>query len=217
VINLKKVFILGNRDTWINYVNALEFLGLNVLCSDNIEDINSCSGLVLTGGGDVNPKLYSEENNGSLMIDNSRDEKESELIRRSFNKIPILGICRGHQILNVIFNGKLNQNIKTFKNHVRDANNNDNVHLVKATPSSYLLDLYGNEFAVNSSHHQAVSIPGEGFYIDAYSSDGFIEATSNLEHNIITTQWHPERMSLNKRRTDTVDGILIFEKFKMML
>lgn len=209
---MKKIFILGDRTTWINYAEALENSGAEVIFSDDPKDSISCDALVLTGGSDINPKLFGEANNGSEGIDDERDQKEYELIKL-FEGKPILGICRGHQILNAYYGGSLIQHIDAYKRHVRTPENIDNVHTVKASEGSFLRKLYGEEFPVNSSHHQAVKAPGEGFDILAYSDDGYIEATECKEKNIVTVQWHPERMSFKNRRSDTVDGKYIFEFF----
>ncbi len=210
---MKKVFILGNKEKFINYYNALKAVGAQVIFGKSLDEAVECDALLLTGGDDVNPKLYGEENTDSQGIDDGLDKSEFELIKHFYEKSKaILGICRGAQILNVYFGGSLIQHLGESEKHSRMGENFDKVHRVELLKDCFLKDLYGKEFYTNSAHHQAVKRPAKCFDVLAVSG----EVTEFLLHKngkILAVQWHPERMCLEHRRDDTVDGIKLFEHF----
>lgn len=211
---MRKVFVYGDRGILRNYAEALELCGARGVFSENLELAKDCGALLLPGGGDVDPSLYHEENRGSVNIDRERDETELELIRCfSVTHRPILGICKGLQILNVAFGGKIDQEIETTHTHCWEERTGDKIHKVTVPEESFLYPLYGKEFTVNSAHHQAVSNPAPGLSPAAWAEDGVLEAFEDREKNLYAVQWHPERMAFRKSRTDTVDGRYIFEFF----
>lgn len=211
---MKKVFVCANREARINYAEALEFCGGTPVFSQDLFQAQDCGGLLLPGGGDVDPSRYGQEIDGSANIDRVLDQQEIELIQQfSAAGKPILGICRGLQILNVAFGGDLIQDIETAPAHKWEETTGDKVHMVSAAKDSFLYPLYGGNFSVNSAHHQAVKTVAAGFSIAATAADGVVEALENRKKNIYAVQWHPERMSFNKARPDTVNGRYIFEFF----
>lgn len=215
---MKKVFVYGDREARINYAEALELCGGTPVFSCDLSQAHNCGGLLLPGGGDVDPSRYGQKIDGSANIDEVLDQREIELIRRfSTAGKPILGICRGLQILNVAFGGDLIQDIETAPAHKWEESTGDKVHMVTAAKDSFLYPLYGESFSVNSAHHQAVNAIADGFSIAARAADGVVEALENREKNIFAVQWHPERMSFHKARPDTVDGRYIFEFFLELL
>ncbi len=119
-------------------------------------------GLILTGGSDINPKFYGEAVNGSVNIDDDRDVLEFALIKAFVDaKKPILGICRGYQILNVYFGGTLIQHLENADTH-KATPEGDSVHKVTADNGSLAEKLYSRSFYVNSAHHQAIKKVGGG-------------------------------------------------------
>ena len=191
------------------YIDALQAVGANVF--EEYTDINDVDALVLCGGSDVDPVYYNEQINGSRDIDKERDEKEFYLTDIFVKaKKPILGICRGHQLLNIYFGGTLYQHIDEANIHqIPDA---DASHSVTAEKDSILYELYGESFFVNSNHHQAIKKLGKGLRLIA-STQGVAEAVQHESLPIFAVQWHPERMCLTKEREDTVNGIHVFEYF----
>lgn len=197
-----------------NYVDALEACGALAdayyLPTASADEYDA---LLLCGGGDIDPKYYGAETNGSVRIDEVRDACEFALLEQFVKaKKPILGICRGHQVLNVYFGGDMIQHLPTADAHKNTEHTA--VHDVAAVGESVLSRLYGNDFAVNSVHHQAVGRLGENLRVTLQSkADGVVEAIEHATLPILGVQFHPERMCLNARRDDTVDGIGIFQHF----
>ena len=162
--------------------------------------IGQLDGLLLVGGVDVNPVYYGEKPHKKLgSVDGLRDVNELKLIRMAVNRnIPIMGVCRGCQILNVAMGGTLIQDIPSqvedhSLNH-RGSFGNVREHSVGIENGSLLHKILGKDsLEVNSSHHQAVKDPAPGAHIDARASDGVIEAYDYYPlRRIIGVQWHPE-------------------------
>ncbi|MBQ3418948.1 MAG: gamma-glutamyl-gamma-aminobutyrate hydrolase family protein [Erysipelotrichaceae bacterium] len=153
--------------------------------TENIDEVvKECNGLYVPGGVDVCPKHYHEEVSGTLKHYDFLDEIDFAYIKAFYkaNK-PILGVCRGQQVINVCFGGTLYQDIS---NHV------DVWHDVKVEDISFIKDIYKKDVInVNSYHHQAVKKIADGFKVVAKSLDGTIEAMQYK--NIYTVQWHPEK------------------------
>lgn len=196
-----------------NYVSALTHLGADVH-AEYLPMVNTdYDGLILCGGTDVEPRHYGEKINGSVNIDLERDAAELALLK-AYTEAgkPIMGICRGHQIINIFFGGSLYQDIPESALHKRQ-NGIDNVHTVTASPDSILARLYGETFQTNSSHHQAVKELGKGLCATALWEDKYIEAIEHTSLPIIGVQWHPERMCFDRSREDTVSGADILRYF----
>lgn len=169
-------------------------------------------GLILGGGADIDPKFYGEPVNGSVGIDLARDEREFALTSSFLDAgKPILGICRGHQVLNVFFGGSLHQHLEQTQLH-RWTDDVYASHEVTAVPGSIIAGIYGEQFRVNSAHHQGVKKLGTGLRITAMADD-VVEVIEHEKLPVIGVQFHPERMSLSERREDTVDGIGIIQYF----
>lgn len=163
--------------------------------------LNRIDGLLLSGGADINPILVGEDPVPALHgINTERDLFELTLTRLAYNRqIPMLGICRGIQVLAAALGGTIMQDIATslphtqLIKHSQDADRATATHFVEAVEGSRIAELLGKRFAVNSFHHQAVGQCGPRFRITAQSADGVIEAIESTEmKSIIGVQWHPE-------------------------
>lgn len=197
-----------------NYENALRAAGGIPVVRRYPPADTGYDGLVLCGGGDVAPGLYGQENRGSQPPDPLRDESELALVRAWLDAgKPILGICRGAQVLNVALEGTLIQDLPAplLPFHVWEER--DKVHPVHSLPGSLLHRLYGPLFSVNSAHHQAADRPGRGLAVTARSEGGVAEALELPGRPVLGVQFHPERMTGARLRADTVDGAAIFQWF----
>lgn len=209
-----KIYIYGDREKRMNYVEALEACGAHAVVSTDISDADSCSALLLPGGADIDPAFYGEDDQGSQGIDRALDMAELALAKDFADSCrPILGICRGMQLLNVAFGGTLVQDLPTASAHRWREDTGDQVHMVTVPEDSFLYGLYGSVFSVNSAHHQGVGRLGRGFQISARAADGGIESIQCPEKRIYAVQWHPERLTLRHRRLDAVDGKDLFSFF----
>jgi putative glutamine amidotransferase len=163
--------------------------------------VERLDGLIIIGGGDVDPALYGEENTHSLGVNRSRDDFEIRLVYEARRRqLPMLCICRGIQILNVALGGSLYQDIPTSiedaLKHTRQPDDPETFHMTKLIGRSFLNDVFGaDEFRVNSSHHQSVKEPGEGLRIVSQAPDGVVEAVQHVSDRCtVGVQWHPERL-----------------------
>ena len=164
--------------------------------------LGAVDGLVLTGGGDVDPQIYGENSLPSMgSIDPKRDHFELEITRRALEAgKPVLAICRGHQVLNVAAGGTLIQDttsqVPEAIKHRQSAPIYYPSHTVRVKEGSRLHGIFGKgELGVNTSHHQAVKDLGEGLVATAWAPDGVIEAMELPgDVFVLGVQWHPERM-----------------------
>ncbi len=202
-----KIAIPGVGSQTKNYFAALQALGAEPELVKIGCDPANYDGLLLPGGVDVEPWRYGQENRGSLAMDAELDALQFTVLD-AFVRAgkPILGICRGHQVINVYFGGTLIQHLPTSDSHTRDELQRDRAHLTSAEPGSFLAGLYGTRFSTNSAHHQATDRLGDGLRTVQRASDGTAEAACHETLPVWSVQWHPERMSFGFRRDDTVDG-----------
>lgn len=210
---MKPQILLSVKNNEAFYVDAVKNSGgvpFAEYCPTAVDDYN---GLILTGGSDISPSYYGEEINGSVNIDDIRDAAEFALVKAFADSgKPIMGICRGCQLLNIFFGGSLVQNIANAEIH-SSFGKGYLVHPATATDNNFIKELYGKDFYINSSHHQAINRLGDGLEAVLYSSDGIIEAVIHKKLPIFGVQFHPERMCFSAKRDDTVDGKALFEYF----
>ena len=194
------------------YVDAVASMGHNpLLDTDNLDEID---GVILCGGSDVHPKYYGQQINGAKGIDEERDEREVPIVRECIQRgIPMLGICRGHQLLNALLGGTLIQHLENVDFHNKAGSDVYQTHTVQAVKGSIYESLYGESFVVNTSHHQAVDRLAEGLRPTIYASDGVLEGFEHETLPIVGVQFHPERMMLSFADEKMADGSKIFAYF----
>lgn len=209
-----RIAIPTNRPQAVtNYLHALTMTGAHGETGREFSP-DQYDGLLLPGGCDVNPARYGKEPIPQEIIDDDQDALQFDVLARFLEaKKPVLGICRGHQLLNVAFGGTLIQDLQGAEKHKSLPSGEDNVHPVRAERNSFLYRIYGSGFRVNSSHHQGVDLPGKGLRGVLYAEDGVTEAIEHDSLPVWGVQWHPERMCFLHQRDDTVDGSLIFRFF----
>jgi putative glutamine amidotransferase len=193
-----------------DYREALRLAGivsheLDFAQDDPTTVVARCGGVMLLGGGDVDPALYGEAPHATTeVVVKPRDEYEIALVRAALGRdLPVFAICRGIQLLNVALGGSLIQDIPTqvpqHLDHQPGGDAAQVAHFVDVTPASGLAtllqgDLDANGFCgVNSRHHQAINLLGDGLKVTARAVDGVIEAVERPASRFcVAVQWHPE-------------------------
>jgi len=192
----------------LSYMRAVEMAGglpvaLPPLTIESIESLlDSLSGLLLTGGPDVDPSCYGAEPDPELgPTDPVVDKFEIELCKQAYRRgIPILGICRGAQVLNVARQGTLHQHVPDINQgaveHRQAETGNHTTHEVRVSPDSSLAQTTGGgPVQVNSFHHQAIDRLGLDLRPVAWAEDGLIEAVEGTgPHFVLGVQWHAETL-----------------------
>ena len=192
------------RGTSNNYIRAIkEFGGEPRVLYPGVPDseFTDINGLLLTGGPDIDPVHYNETEHETADVNRDRDKLELRVFERAMKKdIPVFGVCRGIQVMNVVIGGSLYQDIPSqFTDHLthkRMEDTEDDWHPIKIQPESLLNQITKEDTAeVNSRHHQALKVIGDGFVVTAQSEDGIIEAIEDKSKKfMLGVQYHPERM-----------------------
>lgn len=163
-----------------------------------VQDALTCDGLLLPGGGDMDPKFYGQERIPACGEPNLLRDAAEPLLLRAFLAAdkPVLGICRGIQVLNAVLGGDLYQDIKPFE-HLPHNGHWAKVHTVTVRRGTLLSRILGQDTVlVNSQHHQAVDRVAPGFTLAALSEDGIVEAIEKPDARFcLGVQWHPEWLS----------------------
>lgn len=227
----------SGSDSYKNYSNFIKHADETIEIVDfykmspekAIEELKTCSGLVLSGGPDAHPARFGRPEDTSLCsIDLERDTLEFDIIKYALNhKIPILGICRGEQLMNIALGGDLIVDIpsnfeKTNKitNVLHQTNDKkDTKHKISVRENSILYKIAGTTSGeVNSNHHQAVGKLSNDLFASAYTQDGTIEA---IEWNstegkswFIGVQWHPERLEKDNKFSSPLANEFVKQAYK---
>lgn len=163
-----------------------------------VQDALTCDGLLLPGGGDMDPKFYGQARIPACGEPNLLRDAAEPLLLRAFLAAdkPVLGICRGIQVMNAVLGGDLYQDIKPFE-HLPHNDHWAKVHTVTVRRGTLLSRILGQDTVlVNSQHHQAVDRVAPGFTLAALSEDGIVEAIEKPDARFcLGVQWHPEWLS----------------------
>ena len=229
---MKKVLVSVSKNKEENYVKPItlaggmadacylpDCLGLFHKAYEDLLDYFSKTydSFILGGGGDIDPARFGEKLNGSIRIDVERDMWECDLIKR-FMELgkPIMGICRGHQVMNVALGGTIYQDAGIKSNEVHMSSGSVFKSHSTRCKSSFLKNLYGDEFTVNSYHHQILKSLANDLLPIQYASDGCVEGAVHKSYPYIGVQWHPECMCEYNAAESYVDGTKIFDYFMSM-
>lgn len=188
---------------WIKGSDNFEVVKLS---GETDEKIEHCDGVILSGGVDIHPRYYDQSihypNAPEKGFQTHRDDFEFDVLKKSLKlNIPVLGICRGLQLINVFFEGTLVQDLGN-KNSTHQAHERDSKHNVKVEGGTVLHDIAKvNSGTVNSAHHQAIDKLGKDLVVNSYSEDGVIEGVEwknkDSRSFMLALQWHPERMDIS--------------------
>ena len=194
------------NDTYINAINKAGGIPILLPClkseADILQHLSIIDGLIVSGGPDADPIYFGEEPHPALgNIHPTMDAYEIPLIQEALKRnMPLLGICRGEQMLNIAAGGTLIQDIpasvKSPLKHRQDAPRHYMTHSAIVVEGTKLAQILGaGTLRVNSFHHQSVRDVPSGFVISASAPDGIIEAIESVEHAFaLGLQWHPEGM-----------------------
>jgi putative glutamine amidotransferase len=208
--------------SYVAYVDTVQKYGgmvLNIPPFDDLREldcyINQADGFIFTGGDDYPPEYYKEGKHPKTKLLHPRRAKADLYLAKKVLQThkPVLAICGGIQLVNIVRGGKLIQHLEHLETHNKKNKTRDSAHLIHIKKDSLLYDIYKNdELMVNSAHHQAVhpDYIGEGLQVVATAPDGVIEALElEIPHSrfFIAVQWHPERVY------DEEQKALIFKAF----
>lgn len=191
------------------YINAVEKNGgvpvsiPFVKDKDNLQiQLSLCDGIILTGGGDIDPSLYGQQasyNCGSFDREIDQFYLDVIVMAKKLHK-PILGICKGNQAINVAYGGTLIQDIASSNFsicHSQKCHYDQFGHKIDVKDNTFLSNIMDKEDEVNSYHHQAVDKLGSGLTVCALSKDGIIESICDSDNKVYGIQWHPEMLSIS--------------------
>lgn len=213
---LKRVLIAGEADKTVNYENAMKHLGITCETSLHVPSTLSYDGLIMPGGGDIDPKLFGQLPEGTRFFDPALDRLQLAILDAFImDKKPVLGICKGMQLINIYFGGDIIQHLKTSQGH--EYLQKDQLHESIAKKGSLLEKLYGKRFVVNSAHHQGVDSPGRGIEYVQFAKDGVVEGFNHKYLPVFGVQWHPERLCFAHERKDAVNGAALLGYFAGLL
>lgn len=190
------IAIVGRTKDTRNYEAALRSLGVSYLTTLNAEEADQATHLLLPGGGDITPAFFGQQNRGSYNIDTELDIIQMQALALYIaQQKPVLGICKGIQLINIYLGGTVTQHIDTAENH-RWAGQ-DQQHYVYHSGlnrSDFFYQLYGASALVNSAHHQAIERLGTDLVPVCRAGDNVLEGIMHTSLPVIAIQWHPERM-----------------------
>lgn len=211
-----KIAILGREANAANYVRYVQSMEAVPLVTLEPDDVSGCDGLILPGGGDITPAFFGEQNHGSRNIDTELDIRQLQALEQAIrHRRPVLGICKGLQIINVQFGGTVVQDLEPEAAARHQYDGGDKYHASVIREGSWLYGLYGGKMVVNSAHHQALGNLGRDLEaLQHCPEDGCIEAIVHRNLPIIGVQWHPERIDESK---SGADGRKVLEYFASLV
>lgn len=203
VVKMKMIAVIMRMETFdecekwfINktYIDTINTCGWSIfpICTHAslLQAIEICDALLIPGGYDIHSYyLHEHVDEACTFYDSPMDHFDFFCIEKFYQaKKPILGICRGMQMLNVFFKGTLLQHIDTTKHEV------EHRHSIHICDRSFLKQVYTSPYIVNSYHHQVLGKLGNHLHASAFSEENYVEAIEHENGIIIGVQWHPERL-----------------------
>ncbi|MEM7142315.1 MAG: gamma-glutamyl-gamma-aminobutyrate hydrolase family protein [Actinomycetota bacterium] len=190
----------------VRRAGGLPILAVHVEGDEMDELLDGVDAVLVSGGQDMDPAIYGQENSSSWKVRRESDDFDLELTRRAVDRgLPVLGICRGAQVLSVAFGGDLRQEVQeegsalhpTYPEMVPAPR--EHRHDVEIAADTRLAEIYGSgALTVNSLHHQAVGDVPDSLVVSARSEDGVVEAVEGAPGSgidALAVQWHPEMLA----------------------
>lgn len=193
------IAIVGRSKDTYNYENALRTLGVSFVTTLDTQEASQATHLLLPGGGDITPAFFGQYNHGSRNIDTELDILQIKALTLFLEqKKPVLGICKGLQLINVHLGGTINQDISTADTHKwTGQDQKHHVYHSGLNRNDFFYQLYGTSALVNSAHHQAIDKLGSNLTVVCRAGDNVIEGIMHTTLPVIAVQWHPERIMDN--------------------
>lgn len=190
------VAVIGRSRHTHNYENALRSLGIPYITTLDVQEADRATHLLLPGGGDIAPIFFGQQDHGSRSIDTELDILQFQALALFMaQKKPVLGICKGLQLINVHLGGTIRQHIDTAAMHEwKEGDQMHRVYHCGLNRSDFFFQLYGTGTTVNSAHHQAIDRLGGGLAAVCRTADSVIEGIMHVSLPVIAVQWHPERI-----------------------
>lgn len=190
------IAIVGRTKDMVNYENAMRTLEVPFITTLDIGEAESATHLLLPGGGDITPAFFGQLNCGSRNIDTELDILQIQAFSSFMaQKKPILGICKGLQLINIQLGGTIAQHIDTAATHMWEGQDKQHyVYHSGVNRTDFFYQLYGTSATVNSAHHQAIDRLGRSLAPVCRAGDNVIEGIMHTSLPVIAVQWHPERM-----------------------
>ena len=189
-----------------------------IFVNPNSKIPSSFDGLIITGGADINPLLYSKSVDKSVKnIDSKRDKLELKLLDIAVKKeLPILGICRGMQLINIYFGGTLHQDIAKLNLKYPHKNSVFPIKKIKILKDTKLYKIVNKTtIYVNAIHHQSVDKLGKNLRVNAYDKNKIVEGIESIDKNfLIGVQWHPEYIFYKRESKKLFSSFVRAVKFK---
>ena len=216
---IRAAIVGRNKDT-LNYEKALDSMGVRYLTTMDVGKLPGMDALLLPGGGDITPAFFGQKNHGSRNIDVELDIIQLQALDIFYKlKRPVLGICKGMQIINVYFGGTILQDIEEAPRHAWV--DGDQLHSTSVQEGSFLEKLYGRRMVTNSAHHQAIDRLGRELRVIQKADDGVTEGIVHDRLPILGVQWHPERLFFSQGycppahspSDEPADGRILFSYF----